>query len=108
MFPPNSIIPLKCYPLFRYYGEDLDLDVDTADLFKAADTVAHESHLRWVRADRWSHQEASIPMGGFVGNIRFTGNLTSFLPFIFLGAHLHIGHHTALGYEQYRLKSVTT
>ena len=82
--------------------------MDAADLFKAADTVRHESHLRWVRADRWSHRaEASVPMGGFVGRIRFTGNLTPFLPFISLGVHLHIGHHTAFGYGQYRLRGIT-
>lgn len=94
--------------LLSYFhcGEDLDLNVDTANLFKAADTVAHESQLRWVQADRWSRRAASTPMGGFIGKIRYSGNLTLFLPFIFLGAHLHIGHHTALGYGQYRVRGV--
>ena len=96
---------LRRIRLLSYFHCGEDLDVEAADLFKAADTVRHESHLRWVRADRWSHRaEASIPMGGFIGRIRFTGNLTPFLPFIFLGEHLHIGHHTAFGYGQYRLR----
>ena len=94
--------------LLSYFHCGEDLDVDASDLFKAADVVRHESHLRWVRADRWSHRaEASVPMGGFVGRIRYTGDLTPFLPFISLGAHLHIGHHTAFGYGQYRLKGIT-
>ena len=99
---------LRRIRLLSYFHCGEDLDVDAPDLFKAADAVTHESHLRWVRADRWSHRsEASVPMGGFVGSIRFTGNLTPFLPFIYLGAHLHIGHHTAFGYGQYRLKNIT-
>lgn len=95
--------------LLNYFhcGEDLDLDVDTTNLFKTADTVTHESHLRWVQTDCWSRRKpASTPMGGFIGKIRYSGDLTPFLPFILLGEHLHIGHHTALGYGQYRVKGV--
>ena len=89
-----------------YCGEDLDVDV--ADLLEAADAVTHESHLRWFRSDLWSHgKEHSMPVGGFVGKIRFTGYLTPFLPYIFLGAYLHIGYHTAFGYGQYRVKGIT-
>ena len=97
--------------LLNYFhcGEDLDLDVDTTNLFKIADTVTHESHLRWVQTDcRSRRKTASTPMGGFIGKIRYSGDLTPFLPFILLGEHLHIGHHTALGYGQYRIKGVTT
>ena len=89
-----------------YCGEDLDVDV--SDLLEAADAVTHESHLRWFRSDLWSHgKEHSMPVGGFVGKIRFTGYLTPFLPYIFLGAYLHIGYHTAFGYGQYRVRSMT-
>ena len=89
-----------------YCGEDLDVDV--LSLLRAADVVTHESHLRWFRSDLQSQgAEHSMPMGGFIGKIRFTGNLTPFLPFIFLGAYLHIGHHTAFGYGQYRVRSIT-
>ena len=99
---------LRRIRLLNYFHCGEDLDVDASDLFKAADAVRHESHLRWVRADRWSHRaESSVPMGGFIGRIRYKGNLTPFLPFICLGAHLHIGHHTAFGYGQYRLRGIT-
>ena len=40
-------------------------------------------------------------MDGFTGPIRFSGELEPFLPFIFLGEYLHIGHHTAFGHGQY-------
>ena len=89
-----------------YCGEDLDVDV--ASLLKAADGVTHESHLRWFRSDLRSHgTEHSMPVGGFVGKIRFTGYLTPFVPFLRLGEYLHIGHHTAFGYGQYRVRGMT-
>ena len=81
-----------------------DLDVDAHALIEAARAVTHISHLQWLRRDRYSHRaEASVPMGGFLGKIRFEGDLTPFLPFIYLGEYLHIGHHTAFGFGQYRI-----
>ena len=98
---------LRRIRLLSYFHCGEDLDVDAASLLKAADGVTHESHLRWFRSDRWSHRAgASVPMGGFIGKIRYRGDLTLFLPFIFVGAHLHIGHHTAFGYGQYRVRGV--
>ena len=99
---------LRRIRLLSYFHCGEDLEVDAAGLLKAADSVVHESHLRWVRADRWSHRaEASIPMGGFMGRVGYKGDLTTFLPFLFLGSYLHIGHHTAFGYGRYRLMGVS-
>ena len=82
--------------------------MDAPGLLKAADSVTHESHLRCFRADHRLHHTAdSIPMGGFIGRIRYSGDLTPFLPFIFLGEYLHIGLHTAFGCGQYRLRGIT-
>lgn len=87
---------------YFHCGEDLDIDAHA--LLKAADGITHQSHLRWLRKDRYSYRaEKSIPMGGFTGPIRFEGDLQPFLPFIFLGEYLHIGHHTAFGFGQYRI-----
>ena len=83
-------------------GEDLDVDAHV--LIEAARSVTHESHLQWLRRDRYSYRtEKSVPMGGFIGKIRFSGELEPFLPFIYLGEYLHIGHHTAFGFGQYRI-----
>lgn len=89
---------------YFHCGEDLDIDAHA--LLKAADSITHELHLRWFRKDRYSYRaEKSVPMGGFTGPVRFEGDLEPFLPFIFLGAYLHIGHHTAFGFGQYRITS---
>ena len=87
---------------YFHCGEDLDIDAHA--LLKAADDITHQSNLRWIRKDRYSYRtEKSVPMGGFIGKIRFEGDLKPFLPFICLGEYLHIGHHTAFGFGQYRI-----
>ena len=84
-----------------------DLDAETRALVQLAASVKHISRLRWVKKERWSHRtERAIPMGGFVGKIRYRGDLAPFLPIILLGERLHIGHHTAFGYGQYRVNEV--
>ena len=89
---------------YFHCGEDLDAEVDVHALIETARAVEDIPRLQWLRRDRYSHRaEASVPMSGFVGNIRFEGELAPFLPFIRLGEYLHIGHHTAFGYGQYRL-----
>ncbi len=97
---------LRRIRFLSYFHCGEDLDVDAPGLIESSRSVKHESRLQWFRQDRWSRRtEKSIPMGGFVGNVRFIGALEPFLPFIYLGEYLHIGHHTAFGHGQYRLNS---
>ncbi|MXV82610.1 CRISPR system precrRNA processing endoribonuclease RAMP protein Cas6 [Candidatus Poribacteria bacterium] len=92
---------------YFHCGEDLDTDIDAHGLIAAAQSVRHTSRLQWLQRGRYSHRaKAVVPMSGFMGTIRFEGDVTPFLPFIFLGEHLHIGHHTAFGYGQYRVIDV--
>ena len=96
---------LRRIRFLSYFHCGEDLDVDAHALIEAAKAVTHESELRWYRADRYSYRaEKSVPMGGFIGKIRFLGDLAPFLPLIYLGEYLHIGHHTAFGYGHYRIK----
>ena len=97
---------LRRIRFLSYFHCGEDLDVDAPGLIEAARSVRSNLHLRWVKKDRWSYRtEASIPMDGFIGTVRFEGELEPFLPFILLGEYLHIGHHTAFGHGQYRLTS---
>ncbi|MDE0084699.1 MAG: CRISPR system precrRNA processing endoribonuclease RAMP protein Cas6, partial [Candidatus Poribacteria bacterium] len=91
-----------------YFHCGEDLDVDAHGLIETSTTVTHNSRLNWIRKDRYSYRaEKSVPMGGFIGKIRFSGELEQFLPFIYLGEYLHIGHHTAFGFGQYRIISTS-
>ena len=90
---------------YFHCGEDLDTEIDAYALIKAAQSVRHKSRLQWLQRGRYSHRaEAVVPMSGFMGNIRFEGDVTPFLPFICLGEYLHIGHHTAFGYGHYHIR----
>ena len=95
---------LRRIRFLSYFHCGEDLDVDAHGLIEASATVTYDSRLNWLRKDRYSYRaEKSVPMGGFIGKIRFSGALEPFLPFIYLGEYLHIGHHTAFGFGQYRL-----
>ena len=95
---------LRRIRFLNYFHCGEDLDVDARALITASASVRHASDFRWLRADRYSYRaESSIPMDGFVGKVRYSGELEPFLPFICLGEYLHIGHHTAFGHGQYRL-----
>ena len=97
---------LRRIRFLSYFHCGEDLDVDAPGLIESARSIRHEFRFHWVRKDRYSHRtETSIPMDGFIGVVRFKGNLEPFLPFILLGEYLHIGHHTAFGHGQYRLTS---
>ena len=95
---------LRRIRFLSYFHCGEDLDVDAPALIDAARSVRHKSNFQWLRADRWSYRkESSIPMSGFIGKVRYTGALEPFLPFIYLGEYLHIGHHTAFGHGQYHI-----
>ena len=95
---------LRRFRFLSYFHCGEDLDVDAPALIDDARSVKHQSDFQWLRADRWSYRaESSIPMSGFIGKVRFTGEFAQFLPFIYLGEYLHIGHHTAFGHGQYRI-----
>ena len=99
---------LRRLRFLSYFHCGEDLDVDAPALIEAACAVRHRFGFRWARIERKSGRtKRTIPMDGFIGKVRFEGELEPFLPFILLGEHLHIGHHTAFGYGQYRLISCT-
>ena len=95
---------LRRIRFLSYFHCGEDLGVDAHALIAAAHNVTHTSRLQWVRKERRSFRtERVVPMGGFVGKVRFVGELAPFLPLIFLGEYLHIGHHTAFGFGKYRI-----
>ncbi len=95
---------LRRIRFLSYFHCGEDLAVDARALIEAAKAVVDVFDFCWIRADRYSYRtEKSVPMGGFIGKVRFTGVVEPFRPFIYLGEYLHIGHHTAFGHGQYRI-----
>lgn len=98
----------------RFFGDLLESEGFTISCGVAVARSNYPFYLaldlaeRWFGSDRRSHRaESSTLVGGFIGTIRYSGNLTPFLPFIYLGEYLHIGPYTAWGYGQYRLRGIT-
>lgn len=66
-----------------------------------------ESNLHWKELERYSHrQKKRQKLGGVEGEIRFSGNLSPFLPLLRLGEYLHIGKNTAFGLGRYSLQLI--
>lgn len=75
------------------------------ELLDAADKITVEYCCGDTRA--WSRysmrSKTRTNMVGFLGTIRFNGELEAFLPYLILGQSIHIGKWTAFGMGQYRL-----
>jgi hypothetical protein len=80
-----------------YQGGPLELDF--AALGKAADEVRiSRSSLRRVELERFSSRtRQSHPLGGFVGEVEYEGNLSPFLPYLRAGEWTGVGRQTVWG-----------
>ncbi len=71
---------------------------------KAQEVKATDRNLRWYDWERYSgRQETRINMGGFVGRIVFTGDLTPFWPYLLLGEYVHVGKGSSFGLGKYEI-----
>ena len=84
--------------LQNYYGNgEPSLDYrGIVDRAKAVETA--NSSLRWFDWERYSNrQDQSMLMGGIVGEVSYSGNLTEFLPIFRFCEKVHIGKQTSFG-----------
>jgi hypothetical protein len=63
-----------------------------------------EDRTCWVELDSFSTRRgASTPMGGFVGQVTFEGDLEPFLPWLVWGEIVHVGKDAVKGNGWYRI-----
>ena len=63
-----------------------------------------DDQTRWVELDSYSwRRKASTPMGGFVGQVTFEGDLAPFLPWLVWGEIVHVGKDAVKGNGWYRI-----
>ncbi|MEK9149734.1 MAG: CRISPR system precrRNA processing endoribonuclease RAMP protein Cas6 [Candidatus Desantisbacteria bacterium] len=88
-----------------YFHCDEELNVDYRQLIEEAKEVKiKERHTGWYDWERYSsRQETRMNLGGIIGNITYTGNLSPFLPFIILGKYAHIGKGATFGLGRYEI-----
>ncbi len=81
------------------------IDFDYLGLIE--DTNIIESKIenwKWHDWGRYStKQKQRVKLGGFLGDIYFSGNLNRFIPFIKLGEYIHIGKQTSFGLGKYEI-----
>ena len=88
---------------YFHCGESLDLDFK--GLIAQAETVQTvQSGLRWHDWTRYSsRQNQKMQLGGLVGSVDYAGDLGVFLPFVALGAFLHVGKNATFGLGKYQV-----
>ncbi|MBF0239938.1 MAG: CRISPR system precrRNA processing endoribonuclease RAMP protein Cas6 [SAR324 cluster bacterium] len=88
--------------LWQEYS-DIPLVVEESHLYELSTKIeTGASDLRWHDQIRYSNRQQSLQkLGGLLGSITFTGDLSQYLPFLEMGKLLHIGKETTFGLGQY-------
>ena len=88
---------------YFHCGESLALDFK--GLIAQAETVRTvQTGLRWHDWTRYSsRQNQKMQLGGLIGSVTYAGDLEAFLPFVALGAFLHVGKNATFGLGKYKV-----
>lgn len=84
------------------------LEFDSREFIASASQVTTRSNeLRWWDLERYSNrQQTKIKIGGFIGEMAFTGEpMAQFLPLVAAGELLHVGSGTSFGLGSYQIVS---
>ena len=86
-----------------YFHCGTELQLDFRHLIdRAKDVTIVTRRLQWYDWKRYSaRQQVHMKMGGFVGHVTYAGNLAPFLPFLRLGAMVHVGKGATFGLGKY-------
>ena len=89
---------------YFHCGESLELDFKGL-IEKAITVETTKTALRWHDWTRYSsRQNRKMQLGGLIGSVRYAGHLEEFIPFLALGAFLHVGKNATFGLGKYRLE----
>lgn len=88
--------------LLACYG-DGDPDLDYKGLICSAETIGTaENRLSWSDWSRYSNrQQQKMQMGGIIGSVVYSGDLTPFLPLLDFCGAVHLGKQTTFGLGRY-------
>ena len=97
---------LRRISLLSYFHCGSRLDLDFRGLINEAKSIeVKRRSLKWHDWERYSNrQQTRMKLGGFVGDITFTGEFGKFLPYIILGQHIHVGKGTSFGLGKYEIQ----
>ena len=88
---------------YFHCGESLELDFK-GRIAQAETVQTVQTELRWHDWTRYSsRQNQKMQLGGLVGSVTYAGDLGVFLPFVALGAFLHVGKNATFGLGKYKV-----
>jgi len=93
--------------LNNYHGNG-EPPLDYRGMVKRAKSVEiRESSIRWFDWKRYSNrQDQSMLMGGIVGKVSYSGELSEFIPLIRFCEKVHIGKQTAFGLGRIKITGI--
>jgi CRISPR-associated endoribonuclease Cas6 len=97
---------LRRLSMLSYFHCGKELEADYNGLIERAGSVETvRKRLRWHDWERYSaRQDTRMKMGGFVGEMEFSGEFGEFLPFLELGELVHVGKGTGFGLGRYEIR----
>jgi hypothetical protein len=91
----------RYYLLQEFHGENYQ-PPDFSELAEQAHAVTCENNLQWCSWDRYSNrQQQKMTMGGVIGTLTLSGELTPFSSLLHFGQWLHAGNKTTFGMGLY-------
>ena len=88
---------------YFHCGESLEMDFKGL-IEKAMGVEMTDSTLRWKDWTRYSsRQDRKMQLGGLVGRMSYAGQLAEFVPYVGLGAFLHVGKNATFGLGRYKV-----
>lgn len=99
---------LRRISALSYFHCGADLSIDFRDLIEKATLVSKvDDKTCWVDWKRYSsRQQATMQLGGLLGEIEFEGEFTPFMPYLALGEKIHAGKNTSFGLGKYSIEAV--
>ncbi|HDR7980989.1 MULTISPECIES: CRISPR system precrRNA processing endoribonuclease RAMP protein Cas6 [Bacillus cereus group] len=103
----NLIRKLQSLLYFHHNKECVEVEQCAELLEQAIDIDVSYMKLEKIKENRYStRQQQNMNLIGVKGKIRFIGNISLFLPLLYIGQFTHLGKHTTFGMGQYKLKII--
>lgn len=97
---------LRRVSTITYFYQGIEMETDFRDQIERAEQVSHDNlSIQWKEWIRYSgRSKRTMDFSGFVGKIRYRGDLRQFLPLLLYGSFLNVGKNAAFGLGQYEVE----
>lgn len=94
---------LRRLSTLSYFYQQKPIDLDFKGLIARAQAVSGEAiSIRWVDWERYSGRtKTSMDFSGFTGRMRYSGDLSDYLPLLLYGSIVNVGKGSTFGLGQY-------